>query len=226
MRMDVFSIPKPVFVVALAFSLVLFSVIAGGNFSPVPSIALAQNAPNANSKQEIDVVDKDSKSENVQIRNTLDDLFGRLKRETDAGKAQRIERIIWQRWSNSGSETIDLLMSWAAAAVKEKNWGTAFDLLDQVIVLAPQYAEGWNRRATLYFQRSDYGRSLHDIEQVLKLEARHFGAMAGLGSILQRLKQDQRALEIWERLLTFYPANKNAQKSVEKLKEKLAGTEI
>ncbi|MCP4071831.1 MAG: hypothetical protein GY742_08850 [Hyphomicrobiales bacterium] len=156
-------------------------------------------------------------------KTSLDQLFSRLKTEADSKKAKHIERAIWQRWTQSGSDTIDLLMKWSAKAMKEENWAAAFDLLDQVVVLAPHYAEGWNRRATLYFLRSQYGRSMHDIEQVLKLETRHFGAMAGLGSILQRLDNDKRALVIWKQVLEIYPANKNAQKSVEALEKKLSG---
>lgn len=154
---------------------------------------------------------------------SLDQLFVELKQEPDAVKARRIEQKIWKSWTRSGSETIDMLMQWASIAVKKKDWASAFDLLDQVVVLAPQYAEGWNRRATVHFIRSNYGRSLHDIEQVLKLEARHFGALSGLGSLLQKLGKDRQALGMWNKVLELYPAHKNAQKSVERLEEKMSG---
>jgi tetratricopeptide (TPR) repeat protein len=161
---------------------------------------------------------------------SLDDLFAQLKKETDSVKARGIEKKIWYRWTQSGSETVDLLMGWTSVAMKKKNWAAAFDLLDQIVVLAPQFAEGWNRRATLYFLRGQYGRSIHDIEQVLKLESRHFGAMAGMGSILLKLNKsienDKRALAMWHSVLALYPANKNAQKSVIKLEEKLSGRGI
>jgi len=157
---------------------------------------------------------------------SLDELFAKLKREPNSKKARRLERIIWLRWAQSGSETVDLLMTWASVAMKEQNWATALDLLDQVVVMAPQYAEGWNRRATLYFHRSQYGRSINDIERVLLLEQRHFGALMGLGNILQRLNNDKRALTIWKNVLEIYPANKNAQKSVADLEEKLSGRGI
>lgn len=171
-----------------------------------------------------------NKSESVIKSVTLDDLFIQLKQESDSKKAKHIAQKIWLRWTISGSETVDLLMGWASVAMKEKNWATAFDLMDQVIVLAPQYAEGWNRRATLYFLRGEYGRSIHDIEQVLKLESRHFGAMAGMGSILQKLskseKNDKRALVMWRNVLDVYPANENAQKFAADLEEKLVGRGI
>jgi len=157
---------------------------------------------------------------------SLDDLFARLKQEADAKKAQPIERAIWRHWEQSGSETVDLLMDWSAKAMTKQDWAAALDLLDQVIVLAPQYAEGWNRRATVYFITSSYGRSLHDIEQVLKLETRHFGAMAGLSNILQKLDEDKRALVMWKNLLEIYPAHKSANHRVAELEEKLSGQGI
>ncbi len=191
---------------------------------PTYDSSSAQESPEQGFKRELEEGEKSAPEIKKPIKKTsLDQLFSRLKTEADSKKAKHIERAIWQRWTQSGSDTIDLLMKWSAKAMKEENWAAAFDLLDQVVVLAPHYAEGWNRRATLYFLRSQYGRSMHDIEQVLKLETRHFGAMAGLGSILQRLDNDKRALVIWKQVLEIYPANKNAQKSVEALEKKLSG---
>ncbi len=157
---------------------------------------------------------------------SLDALFLNLKQEADANKARRIELLIWRRWGMSGSDTVDLLMNWAAVAMEKKEWAVGLDLLDQVVVLAPQYAEGWNRRATLYFLQSHYGRSIHDIEQVLKLETRHFGAIAGLANILQKIGDDKRALFMWKKVLELYPANQNAKKIVAILEEKLSGQGI
>ncbi len=187
----------------------------------------SQQSPDNGVKQKLD--DK-SKTKVPFKALTLDELFVQLKQEKEPAKAKRIARKIWFPWAQSGSETVDLLMTWATISMKEKDWPRAFDLLDQVVVLAPQYAEGWNRRATAYFLRSKYGRSIHDIEQVLKLESRDFGALAGLGNILQRLgksaENDQRALEIWKKVRDIYPANESASKAIGKLEEKLSGKGI
>ena len=94
----------------------------------------------------------------------------------------------------------------------------------QVTVLAPDYAEGWNRRATLYFQKSDLSRSIADIETTLSLEPRHFGALSGLAVILNRLDRKQEALDTWYKVLEIYPANQTAQKAVIDLEEELAGS--
>lgn len=154
---------------------------------------------------------------------TLDDMFDELRRQTKAPAAQRIARQIWNRWTDSGSATINLLMEWAGKAMQDKDYAVAEDLLTQVTTLAPDYAEGWNRRATLYFAKSDYGRSIADIERVLQLEPRHFGALAGLGMILDRTGSREKALETWYKVLAIYPANSRAQSAVVKLEEKLAG---
>lgn len=154
---------------------------------------------------------------------TLDDLFADLRRQTKVPAASRVARMIWSKWNDSGSDTVNLLMQWSAKAIEEKNYAAAEDLLTQVVTLAPDYAEGWNRRATLYFAKSDYGRSIADIERVLQLEPRHFGALAGLGLILDRTGAEKKSLETWYKVLEIYPANRKAQEAVVKLEEELAG---
>ncbi|MCF6301665.1 MAG: hypothetical protein L3J13_00400 [Devosiaceae bacterium] len=204
----------------MAFAIIATGISAGNG----------QESPDEGLKRELEEgVEKTPKSDSskkIDLNQSLDDLFAELKLETDSKKARRIERVIWLRWSQSGSETVDVLMTWAALAMKEQNWASALDLLDQVVVMAPQYAEGWNRRATLYYHRSQFGQSISDIEQVLRLEQRHFGALMGLGNILQRLDNEKRALKIWKNVLAIYPANKNAQKTVAKLEKKLSGRGI
>ncbi len=106
-------------------------------------------------------------------------------------------------------------------AGKQNN--VALDLLDQIIILAPDYAEGWNRRATLHFALKEYGRSISDIERVLELEPRHYGALSGLAVILQGLDRKEKSLETWYKVLEIYPANEQAQKAVIKLEDELAG---
>lgn len=156
----------------------------------------------------------------------LDELFASLALETDTRGARSIARKIWQVWTESGSDTVDLLMQWTSEAIRKEEYALAGDLLTQVTTLRPDYVEGWNRSATLHYLMSDYGRSLSDIERTLQLEPRHFGALAGLASILQRTEEDGRALETWYNVLKIYPANENAQNAVIELEEKLAGDGI
>jgi tetratricopeptide (TPR) repeat protein len=154
----------------------------------------------------------------------IDRLFAELKRESDAREAERISQRIWARWRDSGSATANLLMQWADKAVADKNNSLALDLLDQVVVLMPDFAEGWNRRATLHYAMGNHAKSMADINRVLSLEPRHFGAMAGMAAILDAAGNDALALRAWEQMLQVYPANHQAQDKVGELADKLAGS--
>lgn len=153
----------------------------------------------------------------------LDELFAQLRRQPSRAAGNRIANQIRQAWGDSGSDTINLLMGWSAQAMRDQKTNVAEDLLNQVVVLAPDYAEGWNRRATLYYQKREFGRSIADIERTLRLEPRHFGALAGLATILGRSGENKKSLEIWYQVLALYPSNKTAQNQVAELEEKLSG---
>ena len=162
----------------------------------------------------------------LEFAKDLDGLFAQLSRTRDSKLADRISTRIWEIWQTSDSRSIDLLTIWARNASGSKRFNVALDLLDQVIALRPDYAEGFNQRATLHFMMENYGKSIADIERTLALEPRHYGALAGLASILERLGEKERALETWYRVLTIYPAMKSAQDSVVRLEEDLAGNGI
>lgn len=161
-----------------------------------------------------------------QSASTLDSLFAELKRERDARQAKRISERIWTKWRDSGSATANLLMQWADKAVADNKNGLALDLLDQVVVLMPDYAEGWNRRATLNFSMNRHGKSMSDISRVLRLEPRHFGAISGMAAILAASGNDELELRAWEQVLEIYPANRQAQTRLGELADKLAGSRI
>jgi tetratricopeptide (TPR) repeat protein len=102
----------------------------------------------------------------------------------------------------------------------------AMKLLDAIIKLRPDYIEAWNRRATLYYLRNDYMHSLADIEQVLIREPRHFGALAGLGMIMQDLGDDKRALDAFRKALAINPHLEKVPELVKTLSEKVEGRDI
>ncbi|MCR9136334.1 MAG: hypothetical protein NXI27_10090 [Alphaproteobacteria bacterium] len=156
----------------------------------------------------------------------LDDYFLDLKREADPNPAKRIADKIWLEWRRSGSGTADQLMAWADEAMTEKRFFLALDLLDQVTVLMPDYAEGWNRRATLHFMMDNHSKSMADINRVLTLEPRHFGALMGMGAILSQAGKDEAALGTYLKVLEIYPAMREAQTRVGELSDELAGDEI
>lgn len=188
------------------------------------SAAFAQNSDD-NNQTEVEGTQEGDDLEQLDAREdeNLNSLFDDLRRQTNPKAASRISRKIWNKWGESGSNSIDLLMSRIGQAMNDKKNNVALDLLDQVITLAPDYAEGWNRRATLNFGLREFGRSISDIERVLLLEPRHFGALSGLAVMLQALDKDEKALETWYKVLAIYPANDQAQKSIITLEDKLAG---
>jgi len=102
----------------------------------------------------------------------------------------------------------------------------ALKLLDAIIKLRPDYTEAWNRRATLYYLQNDYARSLADIQQVLAREPRHFGALAGLGMIMQDLGDEKRALDAFRKALAVNPHLEKVPELVKQLTEKVEGRDI
>ncbi len=156
----------------------------------------------------------------------LDFLFGALKAAPDEASAKHVEARIWAIWLQTPSDTVGLLMTRAKAAMEAQNSDVALKLLDSVVKLRPDYVEGWNRRATLYYLRNDYAHSLADIEQVLAREPRHFGALAGLGMIMQDLGDDKRALDAFRKALAVNPHLEKVPELVKTLSEKVEGRDI
>ena len=156
----------------------------------------------------------------------LDFLFGALKLAPDDATAKAIEERIWALWVVSRSDTTNLLMTRVRTAVEQQDTDLAITLLDAIIKIKPDYIEAWNRRATLYYMKKDYGHSLSDIREVLKREPRHFGALAGLGLIMQDIGDDKQALEIYRRALAVYPRLQKIPDVVKTLQEKVEGRDI
>ena len=156
----------------------------------------------------------------------LDFLFGALKAAPDEASAKHVEARIWAVWMQTPSDTAALLMVRAKAAMDAKQVDVAIKLLDAVVKLRPDYVEGWNRRATLYYLKNDYTHSLQDIEQVLVREPRHFGALAGLGMIMQDLGDEKRALDAFRKALAVNPHLAKVPELVKTLTEKVEGRDI
>jgi tetratricopeptide (TPR) repeat protein len=156
----------------------------------------------------------------------LDFLFGALKAAPDEVSAKHVEARIWALWTATPSDTAALLMMRAKTAMDAKQMDVALKLLDSVVKLRPDYVEGWNRRATVYYLQNDYTHSLEDIEQVLVREPRHFGALAGLGMIMQELGDDKRALDAFRKALAINPHLEKVPDLVKTLSEKVEGRDI
>lgn len=160
------------------------------------------------------------------ISNTdrLDGYFTQLKRTRDPAVAGELTAKIWAVWNDSGSATVNLLMQWATEAMNGQKYSPALDFLDQAIALKPDYAEAWNKRATLHYHAGNYKKSMEDIAHVLTLEPRHFGALSGMATILEETGKDEAAMKVWERLLDIYPADRESQNHLKALAEKMDGS--
>lgn len=173
--------------------------------------ALAQGAPNFMAVP----------SDDEPTMTELDMWFERLSHAENKSQAAVAESHIQQIWMKSGSDTVDLLMGWAMTAMTEKDYPLALDLLDQVVTIKPDYAEGWNKRATIEYMQDDYDKSLADIAHALALEPRHFGAMSGMGMILRDLEENEEALAVLKRALEIHPQLENIKTLVEELEKKV-----
>lgn len=156
----------------------------------------------------------------------LDFLFGALKAAPDQESAKAVEARIWALWTATPSDTAALLMLRAKVAMDGKDTDVALKLLDAVIKLRPDYVEAWNRRATIYYLQNDYSRSMEDIRQVLIREPRHFGALAGLGMIMQETGDDKHALDAFRKALAINPYLDRVPDLVKSLSEKVEGRDI
>ena len=181
-------------------------------------------------------------SKAAEAPRSLDSLFDRLAKAADAEEARGIASLIERRWSRSGSEVADLLMSRAAQAMSEEaqdqgqgnrahearaqDLPLAIELLDRVIQLEPGWAEAWNRRATAFFMLGDMERALLDVRETLHREPRHFSAIAGLGHIFHGLGDDRKAIQAYRRALALHPHLGDLSKMVERLAPDADGRDI
>jgi tetratricopeptide (TPR) repeat protein len=191
-----------------------------------PSLSFAQDTPRAPKQRKLPEAPSKLPKVGADRTKGLDFLFGALKAAPDEASAKHVEARIWAIWMQTPSDTAALLMVRAKAAIDAQQVDVALKLLDAVIKLRPDYTEAWNRRATLYYLQNDYMRSLADIQQVLVREPRHFGALAGLGMIMQDLGDDKRALDAFRKALAINPHLERVPELVKQLGEKVEGRDI
>jgi tetratricopeptide (TPR) repeat protein len=156
----------------------------------------------------------------------LDTLFKALKIAPDETSARAIESRIWAVWTISCSDTCNLLMARVKVATEAKDYDLALKLLSAVIEIKPNYVEAWNQRATVYYLKDDYAHAIADIGEVLAREPRHFGALSGLGMMLQELGDDKDALNAYRDALKIDPHLENVPDTVKELTVKVEGRDI
>ena len=194
------------------------AIVAGLLVLPgITGPVLAQQAGNVHST--IEGPNLHNPDANADPEEVLDRLFAQLRAADGKETAAVLESAIQAMWLRSGSPTADVLMKQAAAAAEAKSFGQALAILDSVVELYPDFAEGWNRRATVHFLRGDYTSSLADIQQVLALEPRHYGALSGLGAIEKERGNGRAALRALRRARTVNPTLDNIDDRIRELEQ-------
>lgn len=153
--------------------------------------------------------------------------LGPLFRELHAAKhpitASQLEGEIWRTWLDSGDEKVNKELQAGIDAMSEGNYEDSIDDFSKVIDMDPDFAEGWNKRATAYYLNGELAKSMQDIQKTLSLEPRHFGAISGMGLIFLQEGDERAALKAFEEVLKIYPMAPGANMQVERLKKKLGG---
>jgi tetratricopeptide (TPR) repeat protein len=155
----------------------------------------------------------------------LDDLFQRLQ-DASADEAGRITASILIEWSKSGSAAMDLLLTRGRNAMQAGQIEAAIDHFSALIDHAPDFAEGYNARATAYFQVGDLGPSIADIARALELNPRHFGALSGLGMIFEEIGKPEKALEAYRAAQAVNPHLETVNTAIERLEAGLSGQDL
>jgi tetratricopeptide (TPR) repeat protein len=156
----------------------------------------------------------------------LDELYAHLATAANEETAQLTSQAIEHVWLKSGSDTVNLLMERSLKALNERKPDLALKLLDSVVELAPDYPEGWSRRAYVHYTKNDFQRALGDLRRVLALDPNHFKALDGLGQILRELEYKKAALEVYRRLVEVHPYMSGAKSAVDELVREVEGQGI
>ena len=155
----------------------------------------------------------------------LDDLFNQL-RTADSAELEHIQVRIYEEWSKSGSPLVDLLLRRGQKALTQGDFLLAVKHFSAVIDHAPDFAEGYNGRATAFYHMQRYGESIEDIRQTLLRNPRHFGAITGLGMIFEELDEPERALQAYRRVKALAPAMPNMHEAINRLQKQLTGQSL
>lgn len=194
----------PVLLVAVAVALLALGVQA-------PSFAVSAPA-------------REQKAQQPPV--TLDELYTRLKDADDVAEAKGIANLIERRLAHSGSATVDLLTERAGQAMAGGDVPLAVELLDRAMTIEPNWAEGWNRRATLFWRLDDSASAITDLERALVIEPRLFEAWAALGKLYLAADDKRRALDAFRRAQALYPKWEEVGKAIERLAPEVDGRDL
>jgi tetratricopeptide (TPR) repeat protein len=152
---------------------------------------------------------------------TPDDLPALFRQLRDSDDLVRVltENSIWQTWSRSGDAKLDALFKVGVEQMTQGRTEAAIDTFTEIIRRKPDFAEGWNKRATIYFLVGDYDKSLADCDEVIKRNPQHWGALSGYGQIYLQLDRPEEALTYFQRALAVNPNLQNVENMIQQLKQ-------
>ena len=145
-------------------------------------------------------------------------LFQQLRDPDDLVRSLT-ENSIWQAWSRSGDAKVDALFKVGVAQMNQGQAESALDTFTEIIKRKPEFAEGWNKRATIYFLIGEYDKSLADCDEVIKRNPQHWGALAGYGQIYMQLDRPEQALVYFQRALAVNPNLQNVENMIQQLRQ-------
>ena len=149
----------------------------------------------------------------------LNKLFLELKKDIPS-LSPRIAQQIWMLWStHPTNQKLTSILDEGSRLVQDQQYNRAIDVFTQAIELDPTWAEAWNKRATVYYIVGEFQKSQEDIDKVLELEERHFGALAGQGMVNIQLKNYDKAKRSYQKAQEIYPAMKSSKVMIEQIEE-------
>tara|TARA_R110002020_G_scaffold83397_1_gene206906 strand:- start:297551 stop:298129 length:579 start_codon:yes stop_codon:yes gene_type:complete len=152
-----------------------------------------------------------------------DEMFQKLHDAPSESEANDAAQDIWAAWMESGSPTVDMIMERAVDAQTVGEYDTARALYDRAIMIEPDYAEAWSRRASLFLNDENFPEALRDLNEALRLEPRHFGAWAGLGIMMETMGAEKEALDAYRQALDIYPFMTQALQAEKRLAKQAEG---
>jgi tetratricopeptide (TPR) repeat protein len=201
-------------VLFLAVAALLWTAPAPGQTLPDPGLAPdTEHTPEASAPPVLSSEER------------IEQLFAAL-RASDAEDPEAIANRIAELWSRSGSDSMDFLLTRGREALEAEDYDRAIEHLTELVDLEPDFAEAWNARATAFFLKKDYWAAVSDVQKVLALEPRHFGALAGLAIMLEQVGAEAAALAASRAVLEINPHIEGAKEAVKRLAPKVDGRDI
>ena len=166
-------------------------------------------------------------AKSTEENDKLNQLFDQLKKSNDASIAFKIEEKIWNIWSTHPTQKkLTASLAIGSELMSRGELDSAYNIFSTIVESEPKWAEGWNKRATVLYLMGKYLDSLNDIDEVLKRESRHFGALSGQALVLIKLKKYEKAIKSYQAAQKIYPSIKSAEIMIPRLQELIKGEAI